>query len=103
MCCSPEEACHLFTAHRITEATFSQQGSQLAADPALMCRLGNALYPWEDIAPAVMGALAFGWDWQHMLPAGGGIPVHVPASEARQLQQDARKVSICQLLVDSIV
>lgn len=94
MCCSPEEASTVFAAHRVTEAQLSQQGSQLAADPALMCRLGSALYPWQDVAPAVMGALAFGWDWQHMLPAGGGIPVKVPASEARQLQLDARKVSM---------
>lgn len=63
-----------------------------------MCRLGSALYPWQDVAPAVMGALAFGWDWQHMLPAGGGIPVKVPASEARQLQLDARKVSMSTVL-----
>ena len=89
--CSPEEAYQLFTSHRITEQQFSQQGSQLVSDPALMCCLGSALYSWQQVAPAVMGALAFGGDWQHMLPPAGGVPVSLPAFKAR-LQQDSRKV-----------
>ena len=99
MLCSPEEAYQLFTSHRITEQQFSQQGSQLVSDPALMCRLGSALYTWQQVAPAVMGALAFGGDWQHMLPPAGGVPVSLPASEARQLQQDARTVREAALCI----
>ena len=91
--CSPEDAFQLFTTHRITEAQFSQQGSQLAADSSLMCRIESALYPWQQVAPVVMGSLAFGWDWQQMLPPGGGIPMAVPASEARQFEQDSQKVT----------
>ena len=57
-----------------------------------MCRLGDRLYPWQEAAPVVMGVLAFGGDWQHFLPAEGGLPVAVPSVEAHHPQQDARKV-----------
>ena len=90
--CSPEEAYQHFISRRITEAQFSQQASQLATSSHLMCRFGNKLYPWQQIAPVVMGTLAFGGDGQQMWPDQGGIAMAVPASEARQMQQEARKV-----------
>ena len=57
-----------------------------------MCRLGNTLYSWQDAAPVVMGVLAFGGDWQHLLPADKGVPVAVPFTDAKDPSKEARKV-----------
>lgn len=93
MFCSPEEAYEVFQTHKVSEAQFAEQGPLLISKAGLMCRLGDWVYPWQEAAPVVMGVLAFGGDWQHFLPAEGGLPVAVPSVEAQHPQQDARKVS----------
>ena len=93
MFCSPEEAYEVFQTHKVSEAQFAEQGPLLISKAGLMCRLGDRVYPWQEAAPVVMGVLAFGGDWQHFLPAEGGLPVAVPSVEAQHPQQDARKVS----------
>ena len=93
MVCSPEDAYEVFQRHKVSEAQFAEQGPLLVSKAGLMCRLGDRLYPWQEAAPVVMGVLAFGGDWQHFLPAEGGLPVAVPSVEAHHPQQDARKVS----------
>lgn len=93
MFCSPEEAYEVFQTHKVSEAQFAEQGPLLISKEGLMCRLGDRVYPWQEAAPVVMGVLAFGGDWQHFLPAEGGLPVAVPSVEAQHPQQDARKVS----------
>ncbi len=95
MFCSPEEAYEVFQTHKVSEAQFAEQGPLLISKAGLMCRLGERVYPWQEAAPVVMGVLAFGGDWQHFLPAEGGLPVAVPSVEAQHPQQDARKVSHC--------
>lgn len=92
MLCSPEEAYEVFQTHKVSEAQFAEQGPLLISKAGLMCRLGDRVYPWQEAAPVVMGVLAFGGDWQHFLPAEGGLPVAVPSVEAQHPQQDARKV-----------
>ena len=89
--CSPHEAYQAFQAHRVSETQFAEQGAELISRTSLMCRLGDRLFPWSQAAPVVMGALAFGGDWQHLLPADGG-PVAVPPPEAPASRTDARKV-----------
>ncbi len=93
MVCSPEEAYEVFQTHKVSEAQFAEQGPLLISKAGLMCRLGDRLYPWQEAAPVVMGVLAFGGDWQHFLPAEGGLPVAVPSVEAQDTQQSGRKVS----------
>ena len=80
----------------MSEAQFAEQGQQLIGRSSLMCRLGDRLLPWQQTAPVVLAVLAFGGDWQHMLPADGGVPIAVPPLEAQDSQQDARKVSQLQ-------
>lgn len=93
MFCSPDEAYEVFQTHKVSEAQFAEQGPLLISKAGLMCRLGERVYPWQEAAPVVMGVLAFGGDWQHFLPAEGGMPVAVPSVAAQHPQQDARKVS----------
>lgn len=87
----------MFQFHRVSEAQFAEQGPMLISRPGLMCRLGERMYPWPEAAPVVMGVLAFGGDWQHFLPADGGVPIAVPPLQGQDTQQDARKVSCLTL------
>ena len=90
-----------FQAHRLSEAEFAEQGSLLIQRPNLMCRLADRVFPWHQAAPVVMGVLAFGGDWQHLLPADGGVPIAVPALDTQASQQNARKVSYpCIVLLE---
>ncbi|DBB18003.1 TPA: hypothetical protein ACH3X3_003000 [Trebouxia sp. C0006] len=93
---SPEEAYEVFQTHKVSEAQFAEQGPLLISKAGLMCRLGDRVYPWQEAAPVVMGVLAFGGDWQHFLPAEGGLPVAVPSVEAQHPQQDARKAKVAK-------
>lgn len=90
--CSPVEAYQAFQTHRVSEAQFAEQGPLLVTRPSLMCRLGEHIFPWPQAARVVMGALAFGGDWQHLVSADQGVPVAVPLQLA-QGSQDACKVS----------
>lgn len=48
-----------------------------------------------------MGVLAFGGDWQSLLPAEGGVPIAVPVLDSQASQQSARKVSYpCTFLLE---
>ena len=100
--CSPEEVYQAFQAHRVSEGQFAEQGSQLVSRPSLMCRLGDRLLPWPQAAPIVMGALAFGGDWQHLLLPDQGVPVAVPVELSQASQQAPGKVSCSCSLTQSV-
>ena len=67
-----------------------------------MCRLGDGILPWPQAAPIVMGVLAFGGDWQHLLLPGQGVPVAVPLQQSQGSQQALAKVS-CSCSVNQYV
>ena len=100
--CSPEEAYQAFQAHRVSEGQFAEQGPQLVTRPSLMCRLGDRVLPWPQAAPIVMGALAFGGDWQHLLLPDQGVPVAVPLQQSQGSLQALAKVR-CSCNVNKFV
>ena len=91
--CSPMEAYQAFQAHRVSEVQFGEQGSVLVSRPNLMCRLADRLLPWHQAAPIIMGVLAFGGDWQHLLLPDQGVPITVPPEQAQDSPQGPGKVS----------
>ena len=76
--CSPQEAWQAFEAARIDRAQFQEAGAALVASPELVCRLDGLLVPWQQAAPALLGALAFGGQWDHLLPEGAGVQAAPP-------------------------
>ena len=85
--CSPQEAWQAFEAARISRAQFQEAGPALVASPELVCRLGGLLVPWQQAAPALLGALAFGGQWDHLLPEGAGVqaaPPERPSLDAKK-------------------
>ena len=93
--CSPVEAYQAFQSHRVSQAQFTDQGPLLMTRPNLMCRLGDRILPWTQAAPVVMGVLAFGGDWQHLLLPDQGVFVAVPLQQTLGSSQDPSKVSRC--------
>lgn len=90
--CSPEEVYQAFQAHRVSEGQFAEQGPVLVSRPSLMCRLGDRILPWPQAAPVVMGVLAFGGDWQHLLLPDQGVPIAVPLQQFQGSQPGPGKV-----------
>lgn len=56
----PEDAHAMFKNRIVDVHTFTSKPHKIAEDRRLMCRLHGKIYPWREIAPAVLGMLAFG-------------------------------------------
>ena len=57
-----EDARELFSQRRVSRRAFlkKNQGVGLAADANLVCKVEGSIFRWADLAPLVLGLLAFG-------------------------------------------
>ena len=92
MLCSAEETLRAFQASLVTEKQYIEDPGVVLSSGRLMCRMKGRLYRWSEAQPAVMGALAFGGDWEGMLR--GGIRIAEPPSSAEAADQAKKEVCL---------
>lgn len=66
----------------MTQEQFSEAGAALVADPELAVRLGARVLPYQQAAPALLGMLAFGSQWESLLPSSSGVQVQLPVQDS---------------------
>jgi hypothetical protein len=98
----PAEALAAFESQRLTAGAWGEQGPgllQQEGGEALVVRLGDALYSWQQAAPLVLGLLAFGTKPEAALgalPADAVLPLKLPITKSSSLE---KKVSRWLVLV----
>ena len=55
-----DEARDCFNDHRVSRKQFLAPGAKVAQSPNLVCKVGANIFKWTEVAPAVLGLLAFG-------------------------------------------
>lgn len=64
----------IFEANKVSKEDFELKGGDITRDPSLVCRMRGELYPWSAAAPMILGMLAFGGSWYHLMHQDHGLP-----------------------------
>jgi hypothetical protein len=107
----PAEALAAFESQRLTAGAWGDQGPALLQQEggeALVVRLGDALYSWQQAAPLLLGLLAFGTKLEvalGTLPADPVLPLKLPITKTSSLEKKVGRwllqLACCRLLQNS--
>ena len=81
-----EDAQELFSSRRVSRRAFLKagQGVGLAADGNLVCKVEDSIFRWADLAPLVLGLLAFGEMGEGILQEAAVLKTPLPRHSSKK-------------------